>query len=100
MAITWGRSKKPDVGITLNGALGGLVAITAGCDIVSPVSAIVIGLLAGAVIVYGTDLIDHVFKIDDPVGAVAVHGFCGSFGTIMVGVFATEGGLATTGSFA
>lgn len=100
MFITWVRSSKPDVSMTLNGALGGLVAITAGCDIVSPASALGIGLIAGIVIVYGTDLIEKILKVDDPVGAVAVHGLCGATGTVLVGVFATDGGLLATGSFA
>jgi Amt family ammonium transporter len=99
MSISWIRDKKPDVGTTLNGALGGLVAITAGCDIVTPTAAILIGLLAGTVIVYGSDLIEKVIKVDDPVGAVAVHGLNGALGTILVGVLATDGGLVYTGDF-
>ena len=99
MTLTWMRSKKPDVGMSLNGALGGLVAITAGTDAVSPLSAIAIGLIAGFVIVYGVEFIDKVLKVDDPVGAVAVHGLCGATGTILVGVFSTEAGLLFTGSF-
>lgn len=93
MIISWLRDKKPDVGATLNGALGGLVAITAGTDIVSFGGAIAIGAAAGFVIVYGIALIENVFKIDDPVGAVAVHGLNGALGTILVGLFATDGGL-------
>lgn len=100
MIISWGKDGKPDVGMTLNGALGGLVAITAGTDAVSPLAALAIGIIAGVVIVYGSDLIEKVMKVDDPVGAVAVHGLCGATGTILVGVFATEGGLIATGSFA
>jgi Amt family ammonium transporter len=99
MFITWVKDGKPDVGMTLNGALGGLVAITAGTDAVSTGGALAIGLLAGIVIVYGSDLIEKVLKVDDPVGAVAVHGLSGSVGTILVGVFAVDGGLLTTGSF-
>lgn len=93
MSITWIRYKKPDVSMTLNGALGGLVAITAGCDIVSPSGAVAIGIIAGFVIVYGIEFVDKVLKIDDPVGAIGVHGLCGSIGTILVGIFATEGGV-------
>lgn len=93
MIITWFRYKKPDVSMTLNGALGGLVAITAGCDAVSPAGAVFIGLISGILIVYGIELIDKVLKIDDPVGAVGVHGLCGAAGTIMTGLFALDGGL-------
>ncbi len=93
MGVTWFISKKPEVGATLNGALGGLVAITAGCDIVDAGGAIAIGAIAGLVIVFGSAFIDSVLKIDDPVGAIAVHGLSGAVGTILVGFFATEGGL-------
>lgn len=93
MFITWIRYKKPDVSITLNGALGGLVAITAGCDAVSVAGAAAIGFIAAFVIVFGIEFLDKVAKIDDPVGAVPVHGMCGAIGTILVGVFAVDGGL-------
>jgi len=93
MLITWMRYKKPDVSMTLNGALAGLVAITAGCDAVSPVGAFAIGLIASVVVVYGIEWIDTKLKIDDPVGAIGVHGFCGAAGTILTGVFALDGGL-------
>lgn len=93
MIITWVRFKKPDVSMTLNGALGGLVAITAGCDAVSPAGAVAIGAIAAVVIVFGIEFIDKVLKVDDPVGAIGVHGLCGATGTILVGVFATDGGL-------
>lgn len=99
MIITWIRYKKPDVSMTLNGALGGLVAITAGCATVSMWGAIAIGAIAGVVIVFGVEFIEKVLKVDDPVGAVTVHGLCGSVGTILVGVFATEGGLLYGGGF-
>jgi len=92
MLITWVRFKKPDVSMTLNGALGGLVAITAGCDYVSPAGAAAIGFIAAFVIVFGIELLDKM-KIDDPVGAVSVHGMCGAIGTILVGIFAVDGGL-------
>lgn len=95
MIATWIRYKKPDVSMTLNGALAGLVAITAGCDTVSPLSAAIIGIVAGIVVIFAVELIDKVLKIDDPVGAVAVHGVCGALGTVMVGLFSdgtgTEG---------
>ncbi|ABR49520.1 ammonium transporter [Alkaliphilus metalliredigens QYMF] len=93
MIVSWRRYKKPDVSITLNGALAGLVAITAGTDIVSPVGAVVIGAIGGVVVVFAIEFIDNVLKIDDPVGAVSVHGVCGAVGTIAVGIFATDGGL-------
>lgn len=93
MVITWLKYGKPDVSLTLNGALGGLVAITAGCAAVSMWGAVTIGLLSGFVIVYGIEFIDKVIKIDDPVGAIGVHGLCGSIGTILVGLFAVDGGL-------
>lgn len=93
MFLTWIRYGKPDVSMTLNGALGGLVAITAGCDAVSPLGAAVIGFAAGIVLVYGIEFVDQVLKIDDPVGAFGVHGLCGAFGTIATGLFALDGGL-------
>lgn len=93
MVITWVRYQKPDVSMTLNGALGGLVAITAGCDAVSPAGAVFIGFISGTLIVYGIELIDKVVRIDDPVGAIGVHGLCGAAGTIMTGLFAVDGGL-------
>ncbi len=93
MVFSWTRHGKPDVSLTLNGALGGLVGITAGCASVSPGGAIVIGLIAGVVTLVAVELIEKVLKIDDPVGAVAVHGVSGTWGTLAVGLFATEGGL-------
>ncbi len=104
LLITWIRYKKPDISMTLNGTLAGLVAITAGCDTVSPVSAAIIGIIAGFVVVFGIEFIDKVLKIDDPVGAVGVHGLNGALGTICVGLFSdgtgTEGlGLFTGGGF-
>lgn len=93
MFITWFKYKKPDVSMTLNGALGGLVAITAGCDVVSPFGSTIIGIIAAFVIVYGIEFVDKVLKIDDPVGAVGVHGMCGATGTLLTGLFALDGGL-------
>jgi Amt family ammonium transporter len=92
MIITWVKYKKPDVSMTLNGALAGLVAITAGCDMVSPSGAAAIGFISAFVVVFGVELLDKM-KIDDPVGAVSVHGMCGALGTILVGLFAVDGGL-------
>lgn len=100
MLFTWIRYKKPDVSMTLNGALAGLVAITAGCDAVSPAGAAIIGLLAGIIVVLAVEFFDKVVKIDDPVGAISVHGVCGAFGTLCVGLFATDGGLFYGGGFA
>ena len=88
MIITWIRYKKPDVSMTLNGSLAGLVAITAGCDVVTPVGAFFIGLIAAFVVVFGIEFVDKVLKIDDPVGAIGVHGFCGATGTLLTGLFA------------
>ena len=93
MILTWIRYGKPDVSMTLNGALAGLVAITAGCDLVNPAGAAIIGIIAGIVVVFAVEFIDNVLKIDDPVGAVSVHGICGALGTILTGFFAVDGGL-------
>ena len=99
MIITWLRYKKPDISMTLNGALAGLVAITAGCDLVSPAGAFGIGVIAAFVVVFGIEFIEKVVKIDDPVGAIGVHGFCGATGTLLVGIFAVNGGLLYGGGF-
>jgi Amt family ammonium transporter len=84
----WIISKKPDASMALNGVLAGLVAITAPCANVSPVSAIIIGLIAGVLVVLSVLFIDKVLKVDDPVGAVSVHAVNGVFGTLAVGLFA------------
>ncbi|MBO5049269.1 MAG: ammonium transporter, partial [Oscillospiraceae bacterium] len=89
LIFTWIRYGKPDVSMTYNAALAGLVGITAGCDAVSPLGAAIMGAIFGIVIVLSVEFFDKVVKIDDPVGAVSVHGVCGSLGTIMVGLFAT-----------
>lgn len=99
MIITWIRYKKPDVSMTLNGSLAGLVAITAGCDMVTPVGAFFIGLIAGFSVVFAIEFIEKKLKIDDPVGAVSVHGVCGCLGTILTGLFAVDGGLFYGGGF-
>ncbi|SMO61495.1 ammonium transporter [Saccharicrinis carchari] len=93
MFVTWLRYGKPDLSMTLNGALAGLVGITAGCNIVSPIGAALIGSIAGLVVVFSIELFDKVLKVDDPVGAISVHGVCGAMGTLLVGFFATDGGL-------
>ena len=93
MAVTWIRYRKPSLSLTLNGVLAGLVGITAGCDLVSPVGAVIIGLLCGVVLVYSIEFIDHRLHIDDPVGASSVHGVCGILGTLLTGLLATDSGL-------
>lgn len=99
LLLTWIRYKKPDVSMTLNGALAGLVGITAGCDAVTPSGAAAIGVISGILVFVGIEFVDKIAKVDDPVGAVGVHGICGAAGTIMVGLFATDGGLFYGGGF-
>jgi Amt family ammonium transporter len=99
LITSWMRYGKPDMGQTLNGVLAGLVAITAGCAYVTPLSAIIIGLIAGPLVVFGAEWLDAL-KIDDPVGAVPVHLVCGIWGTLAVGLFASiPGNTGTTGLF-
>ncbi len=93
MFTAWFTLGKPDGSMALNGALAGLVGITAGCDVVSPLGSLIIGLAAGALVVGSVLFIDIKLKIDDPVGAVSVHGVCGAWGTLAVGLFAADGGL-------
>jgi ammonium transporter, Amt family len=87
LVISWIQFKKPDLSMTLNGTLAGLVAITAPCASVSTGSAALIGLIAGVLVFYSCLLVERIFRIDDPVGAISVHGVCGAFGTICVGLF-------------
>ena len=89
LIFTWIRYKKPDVSMTYNAALAGLVGITAGCDAVSPVGAAIIGIACGFAVVIAVEFFDKVAKIDDPVGAISVHCVCGALGTILTGLFAT-----------
>ncbi len=89
MIFTWVKYGKPDISMCLNASLAGLVAITAGCDVTDAFGAIVIGAVAGVLVVFGVWLLDYKLRIDDPVGAVAVHMFNGIWGTIAVGLFAT-----------
>ncbi|UQD53129.1 ammonium transporter [Bacillus methanolicus] len=96
--LTMKKFGKADPSMTINGVLSGLVAITAGCAFVSQWSAIIIGAISGLIVIYATLFVDHL-KVDDPVGAVAVHGFNGVFGTIAVGLFDKSQGLLTTGDF-
>ncbi|MDR3260243.1 MAG: ammonium transporter [Tannerella sp.] len=93
LVTAWLKYKKPSLSLTLNGVLAGLVGITAGCDAVSPWGAIIVGGICGIIMVFSVEIIDKVFKIDDPVGASSVHGTCGFFGTILTGLLATDGGL-------
>jgi len=86
MFISWMKFGKPEVGMSLNGALAGLVAITSPCASVSPLSAVVIGAIAGVVVVFSVLLFDRI-RIDDPVGAISVHGVCGAWGTLAAGIF-------------
>jgi len=92
MIMSWIQFKKPDPSFTLNGALAGLVAITAGCYDLSPLSAALVGALGGVVVIYSVMLFDKL-KIDDPVGAVSVHGVCGVLGTLAVGLLHPTAGL-------
>lgn len=89
LIFTWIRYKKPDVSMTYNAALAGLVGITAGCDAVDAVGAAVIGIVCGVLIVLAVEFFDKVAKIDDPVGAISVHCVCGAIGTILTGLLAT-----------
>jgi Amt family ammonium transporter len=93
MATAWSKYGKPDMSMTMNGALAGLVAITAPCYTVSPFYAVIIGLIGGIICVFSIDFIDKVLKVDDPVGAVSVHGTCGAWGTIATGLFSYDVGL-------
>lgn len=97
--VSWLKYGKPSLSLTLNGILAGLVGITAGCDVVSPLGAVIIGLICGAVMIYSVDFIEHKLKIDDPVGASSVHGVCGTLGTVLVGLFAVDGGTFYGGGF-
>ncbi|QNN25370.1 ammonium transporter [Planctomycetales bacterium ZRK34] len=87
LIITWLTMGKPDLSMTLNGTLAGLVGITAPCASVSTLSAVIIGLVAGVLVYYSCLFIERVLKVDDPVGAISVHGVCGAWGTIAVGLF-------------
>ncbi|OJF93604.1 ammonium transporter [Alkalibacterium sp. 20] len=100
MTLTWVRFGKPDVSVTLNGTLAGLVGITAGCAVVSPFGAVAIGILSSTAMVYAIEFVEQRLKIDDPVGAFGVHGISGALGTILVGLFSTEAGLFYGGGFA
>lgn len=92
------KTDKADIGATINGVLAGLVAITAGCAFVPAWAALLIGTVSGLLMIWATGWVEHV-RIDDPVGAIAVHGVGGVFGTLMVGLFSTSGGLLTSGNW-
>lgn len=99
MIITWVRYGKSDITMTLNGIVAGLVAVTAEADQLPHYAALLVGVGAAFVMIYGIEFIDHICKVDDPVGAISVHGLCGAFGTIMTGVFSVEKGVIYTGRF-
>ena len=92
MFTSWLKYGKPSFSLTLNGILAGLVGITAGCDLVSPLGALIIGLMCGIVLVFAIEFIDAKLHIDDPVGASSVHGVCGILGTLLTGLFALDSG--------
>jgi Amt family ammonium transporter len=99
MLFTWIKNGKPDVSMSLNGALAGLVAITAPCANVDAWGALIIGIVAGILVVVAVEFIDMKCFVDDPVGAIAVHGVCGVWGALAAGLFALEGGLFYGGGF-
>lgn len=99
MLFTWIKNGKPDVSMSLNGSLAGLVAVTAGCDVVDALGSCIIGVVSGIIVVVAVEVIDIKIKVDDPVGAVAVHCCNGIWGTIAVGLFSTRGGLFYGGGF-
>jgi Amt family ammonium transporter len=94
LVFSWLWFKKPDASMTMNGVLAGLVAITAPCAVVSPGASVVIGLLAGCLVVLSVEIIDKTLRIDDPVGAVSVHMVNGVFGTLAVGIWGNVEGVA------
>lgn len=97
MFISWIKFSKPSLSLTLNGILAGLVGVTAGCDMVSPAGAAVIGLICGTLMVFAVEFIDQKLHIDDPVGASSVHGVCGFIGTLLTGLLSTSEGWLYTG---
>lgn len=99
MFFTWIKNGKPDVSMSLNGSLAGLVAITAGCNNVDALGSVIIGAVAGILVVVAVEVVDIKVKVDDPVGAFAVHGVNGLWGTLAVGLFSTTNGLFYGGGF-
>ncbi|MBW7995072.1 MAG: ammonium transporter [Candidatus Glassbacteria bacterium] len=96
--LVWWRYGKPDLSMSINGALAGLVAITAPCAVVSPASSVLIGFLAAPVVTFGVSFLDRI-HVDDPVGAIPVHGMCGAWGTVALGLFHESDGLFFGGGF-
>jgi len=94
MTLSWSFSKKPDLSMVLNGSLAGLVGITAGADVISPLNAIIVGYIAGLLVVSSVLFFDRL-RIDDPVGAISVHLTCGIWGTLAVGIFSSEHSFMT-----
>jgi len=94
--LSWILYRKPDPTLALNGALAGLVSITAGCDIISPIMAVLTGLIGGVIVVSAVRFFDKL-KIDDPVGAISVHGVCGAWGTLAIGLFSSKAGWGQLG---
>lgn len=94
MTLSWSLSKKPDLSMVLNGSLAGLVGITAGADVISPMNAVVVGYISG-LLVFGSVLFFDRLRIDDPVGAISVHLICGIWGTLAVGIFSADHSLTT-----
>jgi len=92
MLTSWAMFKKPDSSFALNGALAGLVAITAGCDVMGPATSLITGAIAGALVVFSVLFFDRI-RVDDPVGAISVHGVCGAWGTLAIGLIAPEYGI-------
>jgi len=88
MIVMWLKFGKPDLTMSANGLLAGLVAITAPCAFVNPPCAVLIGAIAGVLVIYSVLTVDQVFKLDDPVGAISVHGVCGAWGVLSLGLFA------------
>ena len=97
MIISQFTSGKPDLTMVINGILAGLVGVTAGCDGFSMISAWIVGFIAGVIVVFSVGVLDNL-KVDDPVGAFSVHGTCGIWATLAVGLFNVDKGLFTTGS--
>ena len=94
MVASWSISKKPDLSMILNGSLAGLVGITAGADVISPINSIIVGFIAGLIVVVAVIQLDKA-KIDDPVGAISVHLVCGIWGTLAVGIFSSSHSIVT-----
>ena len=99
MCTAWILLKKPEGSMSLNGALAGLVSITAPCDAVTPLAAALIGLIGGVIVVLSILAFDKILKIDDPVGCISVHGVCGAWGTLSCGLWNLDSGLFYGGGF-